>query len=129
MKIPVLVPKIFNFPFTYDSGLLKNLTPGDLVVIPFGKNEEIGVVWDRIQPSKKEFKIKKIIKKIDDFKINKSLINFINWFSAYNLVSKGMVLKMCLGEKKNTTKIEKYKKEKLNKKYKFILNKDQKKKV
>jgi primosomal protein N' (replication factor Y) (superfamily II helicase) len=127
MKVPVLVPKIFNYPFTYESGSQKNLTPGDLVLVPFGKNEEIGLVWDKIQPSKKKFKIKKIIKKIDNFKINKTLINFINWFSAYNLVSRGMVLKMCLGDRKNTTKIEEYKKEKINSRLKFTLNKDQKK--
>ena len=122
MKVPVLLPKIFNFPFTYDSGSLKNLKPGDLVIVPFGKSEEIGVVWDSIQPSNKEFKLKKINKKIEDFKINKNLINFINWFSAYNLASKGMVLKMCLGDKKNSTKIEKFKKEELKKKSKFVLN-------
>jgi len=128
MKVPVLVPKIFNFPFTYDSGLLENLKPGDLVVVPFGKAKEIGVVWDKIQPSLKEFKIKNIEKKIDNFKINKSLIDYINWFSAYNLVSKGMVLKMCLGDKKNTTRLEEYKKENISKKrIKFLLNKDQKK--
>ena len=127
MKVPVLVPKIFNFPFTYDSGSLKNLTPGDLVVIPFGNNEEIGVVWDKIQPSKKKFKIKKIIKKVDNFKINKSLVNFINWFSSYNLASRGMVLKMCLGDKKNSIKVEEEEIKKINKKFKFILNKDQKK--
>ena len=74
MKVPVLLPKIFNFPFTYDSGTLKNLKPGDLVLIPFGKNEEIGVVWDKIQPSNKNFKIKKIKQKISNFKINKKLI-------------------------------------------------------
>jgi primosomal protein N' (replication factor Y) (superfamily II helicase) len=127
MKVPVLVPKIFDFPFTYDSGSFKNLAPGDIVVIPFGKKEEIGVVWDKIQTSNKEFKIKKIIKRINNFKINKSLVNFINWFSSYNLASRGMVLKMCLGDKKNLTKIEDKEKKKLNKKIKFILNKDQKK--
>jgi len=128
MKVPVLIPKIFNFPFTYDSGLLGPLKPGDLVVVPFGKTREIGVVWDKIQPSLKKFKIKKIEKKIDNFIINESLIDYINWFSAYNLVSKGMVLKMCLGDKKNSTKIEKLEKERIKKKtIKFILNKDQKK--
>ena len=127
MKVPVLVPKIFNFPFTYDAGSIKNLTAGDLVLVPFGKNEEVGVVWDQIQLSNKEFKIKKIKQKIKNFKINKSLINFINWFSAYNLVSRGMVLKMCLGDKKNAIKIEEHKREKINKKNKFILNSDQKK--
>ena len=128
MKVPVLIPKIFNFPFTYDSGILEDLEPGDLVVVPFGKSQEIGVIWDKIQPSLKEFKIKKIEKKIINFKINRSLIDYVNWFSAYNLVSKGKVLKMCLGDKKNITKIEEKNKESFKKnKSKFILNKDQKK--
>ena len=127
MKVPVLIPKIFNFPFTYDSGLLGDLEPGELVSVPFGKSQEVGVIWDKIQPSSKKFRIKRIEKKIDNFKINKSLINYINWFSAYNLVSKGMVLKMCLGDKKNLIKIEEKNKESLKKnKSKFILNKDQK---
>jgi len=129
MKVPVLVPKIFNFPFTYDSGSIKNLIPGDLVIVPFGKKEEIGVVWDQIQLSNKDFKIKTIKQKINNFKINKSLINFINWFSSYNLASRGMVLKMCLGDKKNAIKIEEHKREKINKKKKFILSNDQKKSI
>jgi len=128
MKVPVLVSKIFNFPFTYDSGHIKNLKPGDIVVVPFGKSKEIGVVWDKIQPSEKKFKLRNIEKKLNNFKINKKLISYINWFSSYNLVSKGMVLKMCLGDKKNISKIEEYKKEELSKKkFNFFLNEDQKK--
>jgi primosomal protein N' (replication factor Y) len=128
MKVPVLVPKIFNYPFTYDSGYLENLNAGDIVIVPFGKSKEVGVVWDKIQPSVKEFKLRNIEKKLDNYRINKNLVNYINWFSSYNLVSKGMVLKMCLGDKKNTSKIEEYKKEELSKrKYNFALNKDQKK--
>jgi len=128
MKVPVLVPKVFNFPFTYDSGHLNNLKPGDIVVVPFGKAKETGVVWDKIHPSTKVFKIRNIEKKLDNFKINKNLINYINWFSSYNLVQKGMVLKMCLGDKKNVFKIEEYKKQRLDKKiYNFSLNSDQKK--
>ena len=128
MKVPVLVSKVFNFPFTYDSGHIKNLKPGDIVVVPFGKSKEIGVVWDKIQPSEKKFKLRNIEKKLNNFKINKKLISYINWFSSYNLVSKGMVLKMCLGDKKNISKIEEYKKEELSKKkFNFFLNEDQKK--
>jgi len=128
MKVPVLVPKVFNFPFTYNSGYLNNLKPGDIVIVPFGKSKEIGVVWDKIEPTTKEFKLRNIEKKIDNFKINATLVSYINWFSSYNLVSKGRVLKMCLGDEKNSSKIEIFKKEKTNKKKNnFTLNKDQKK--
>ena len=126
MKVPVLVPKIFNFPFTYDSGDIENLKPGDIVTVPFGKSKEIGVIWDKVQPSVKKFKLRIVEERLVNFKISKNLINYINWFSSYNLVSKGMVLKMCLGDKKNISKIEEYKKEEVEKKkINFTLNKDQ----
>ena len=44
MKVPILIPNIFNHPFTYDSDL--KLKVGDYVVVPFGKSELTGVVWD-----------------------------------------------------------------------------------
>jgi len=127
MKVPVLIPKIFNYPFTYEAGSLGELKIGEFVTVPFGKNEEIGVIWDKIQPTEKKIKIKKITGKISNISIDKNLIKFINWFSMYNLVSKGMVLKMCLGDKKNILKIEEIKKEKIIfKKNSYILNKEQK---
>ena len=118
MEVPVLLPKVFNHPFTYNSGSIKFLSPGDIVVVPFGKKEEIGVVWDKAQTTSKKIKIKKIQKKIKNISINKNLIKFINWFSMYNLTSKGIVLKMCLGDKKNILKIE----EKQLKKIKLLKN-------
>ena len=46
MKVPVLIPRIFDHPYTYLSGEFENLEPGSIVVVPFGKDEEIGVIWD-----------------------------------------------------------------------------------
>ena len=40
MKIPILLPNIFNHPFTYQSGDL-NLKTGDYVTVPFGKEKKI----------------------------------------------------------------------------------------
>ena len=108
MKVPVLIPKLFNFPLTYESGSHKSLKPGDIVIVPFGKKKVMGVIWDKIQFSRKIFKIKTIEEKIDIFSIKKNLIDYINWFSSYNLVSKGMVLKMCLGNDNNAIKIEEH---------------------
>ena len=64
MKIPVLFPKIFNYPFTYQSVISDSLSPGDFVKAPFGSNEITGVVWPEEQKTKKNFKLKKIIKKL-----------------------------------------------------------------
>ena len=39
MKVPILIPNIFNaaaYPFTYESNL--KLKVGDYVVVPFGKS-------------------------------------------------------------------------------------------
>ena len=41
MKFPILLPNIFNYPFTYESNL--NLEIGDFVEVPFGSSKIIGV--------------------------------------------------------------------------------------
>ena len=96
MRTPVLFPKIFNHPFTYQSEVSETLSPGDFVKAPFGSNEITGVVWPEEQKTEKIFKLKKIIKKINIPNLNSSMIKFISWFSRYNLVPLGMSLKMCL---------------------------------
>ena len=96
MKVPVLFPKIFDYPFTYKSEISESLNPGDFVKAPFGSREITGVVWPQEQKTNKKFKIKKISKKIKVKSLNLSMIKFISWFSRYNLVPLGMSLKMCL---------------------------------
>ena len=115
MEVPVLLPKIFDHPFTYKNNTKKisNLNQGDLVVVPFGKKKEIGVVWDKIIDSKKKIKLKQIEKKISNVSLNKKIIKFINWFSIYNIVPKGKILKMCLGNLKNFDNVK-------QKKYRLI---------
>ena len=64
MKVPILIPNIFNHPFTYNSDL--KLKAGDYVVVPFGKTELTGVVWDDFEKkTEKKFAIKKVSKKLD----------------------------------------------------------------
>jgi len=130
MKIAVLFPKIFNYPFTYKNETSEILEPGDFVKAPFGTSEVTGIVWPQEQKTEKKFKIKKIYKKIGTAKLNNSMIEFISWFSKYNLVPLGMALKMCLFnkgvvEKNFTCEFKKflYKKKKNN----YLLNEEQKK--
>ena len=95
MKVPILIPNIFNHPFTYDSDLKLNV--GDYVVIPFGKSELTGVVWDEFEKKKgKNFAIKKVIRILNVPPLKKNTIKFLNWFSEYNMIPKGMALKLLL---------------------------------
>ncbi len=102
MKAQVLLPKIFNFPFTYNSNSKNEL--GNLVEVPFGSKNEIGVIWKNNFSEPKNIKLKNIAKKTQ-YKLDKKLINFIEWFSSYNIVPIGLVLKMVIGGSLKFSKI------------------------
>ena len=126
MKVPVLIPRIFDHPHTYLSGKYEKLKIGSVVSVPFGKEKEIGVVWDKQEETNRKFKIKNIIE-INKFSFSKNLVEFINWFSLYNIVPKGMVLKMFLGDKSFLKKSpHKFNDFKIIENKKFLLNKEQK---
>ncbi len=103
MKVPVLIPRIFDHPHTYSSGKFGKLKPGSIVLVPFGKEKEVGVIWDKQEETKRKFKIKTILEK-KSISFDENIVKFINWFSLYNLVPKGMVLKMFLGDKSFSSK-------------------------
>ncbi len=130
MKVPILFPKIFDYPFTYKTEIKDSLNSGDFVRAPFGSTEITGVVWPYEQKTQKKFKIKKISKKLNVNSLNFSMIKFISWFSKYNLVPLGMSLKMCL---LNKDVVEKNFEKEFNKfkvKYRknfFLLNEEQRK--
>ena len=129
MKIPILLPNIFNYPFTYDSGNI-NLKKGDYVEVPFGKGKKIGVVWDEFEKnSNKNFSIKKVSRKLKIPSLNEKTLKFLNWFSEYNMAPKGMSLKLHLlsGEGIEEQKEKDYEKYNISKKAeKFNLSEDQK---
>ena len=95
MKYPILLPNIFNHPFTYKTSM--PLKVGDYVLVPFGKSKITGVVWNEFEKNNnKKFKIKSILRKLDVTPLKKNTINFLNWFAEYNLIPKGMALKLVL---------------------------------
>ena len=107
MKFPILLPNIFNHPFTYESDL--NLKVGDYVVVPFGKSKITGVVWDEFEKkNNKNFKLKSVLKRLNVTPLKKTTIKFLNWFAEYNIIPKGMALKLVL---LSSNAIEKFQKE------------------
>ncbi len=103
MKAQVLLPKVFNFPFTYNSKIQSKI--GNLVEVPFGSKNEIGVIWKNNYTEPQNINIKDIGKKTEYF-IDKKLIDFIEWFSSYNMVPIGLVLKMAIGNSNKFIRIK-----------------------
>lgn len=96
----VLLPLPFNdvFDYLFDG----DLKIGQLVVVPFGREELVGVVW-KIGKSANidEKKIKKIRQTLDLPLLKASMISFIKQTAIYNFSPLGLVLKMVLGPKSN----------------------------
>ncbi len=96
----VLLGLVFDdvFDYSYDS----ELKIGQLVLVPFGREEHVGVVY-KIGKSANidDKKIKKIKEIINLPLLLPSMLTFIEKVSQYNLAPKGLVLKMVLGQKTN----------------------------
>ena len=58
MKVPILFPKIFDYPFTYKSELSEPLKVGDFVKAPFGSKETTGIVWTHEQKTNNNMVLK-----------------------------------------------------------------------
>ncbi len=124
MKAQVLLPKVFNFPFTYNSKKVRTKI-GDLVEVPFGSKKELGVIWKSTYSEPKNINIRDIIYKTN-YSIDKKLIEFVKWFADYNMVSVGLVLKMVIGTADKFIKKEEVLfKNKEIKLEKYLLNKEQ----
>ena len=93
--IGVMLPLPFNEPFDYKTET--ELPLGTLVRVPWGREEQIGVVWKHGCSSElPENKIKPIIEKLDFPPLSKNLIQFIKFVAEYNLAFVGLVLKMVI---------------------------------
>ena len=123
MKAQVLLPKVFNFPFTYNSKIKRKI--GNLVEVPFGSRKEIGVIWKNNYVIPKNIKIKDISNSTE-YSIDKKLVDYIEWCSSYNMVPIGLVLKMAIGSAEKFIRIKDDPIEiKKTKTKKFNLNKEQ----
>ena len=96
----ILLPLPFDEVFDYSSN--EDLTIGQMVVVPFGREELVGVVWKIGKSADIDAKkIKKVISVINLPKLSNSLISFIKKTAEYNMAKLGLVLKMVLGQKSN----------------------------
>ncbi len=96
----VLLPLPFNDVFDYAAE--ETLPVGQIVIVPFGREELAGVIWKIGQTAEIDPKKIKAIKNIPDLPhLSAAMITFIKKTAEYNLSPLGLVLKMVLGQKTN----------------------------
>jgi len=94
MLYDVIVIRPFDKVFTYSSNN-NELEIGQVVLVPFGKKLETGMIWNK-NVEKPKHEIKEITKIIDKIILTNTTIEFIKWIANYTLAPFGSVLKLFL---------------------------------
>jgi primosomal protein N' (replication factor Y) len=96
--VDVLVPVALDQAYSYRVPPELALAPGDVVTVPLGPREAIGVVWaENETPNPRlDNRLKEVAEKLDVPPFKPELRKFVDWVSNYTLSSRGMVLRMCL---------------------------------
>ena len=99
--IDVLLAHNVSEEFTYKHETIEKPRVGMIVLAPLRSGEKIGVIT-KVNSVLNDSKIKlKFIKEISpEYRLNSKMIKFLNWVSNYNLIDRGLVLKMILSHSK-----------------------------
>ena len=96
-RVPVLLPYPLAGPFDYQAPADLDPRPGDVVLVPLNRREEVGVVWDApADPAVPAHKLKSVVGILDTPPMGESLRRLVDWIAAYTLTPPGEVLAMAL---------------------------------
>src|ERR1700752_3984274 len=96
--VDVLVPVALDQTYSYRVPRGLELKTGDVVCVPLGPREVVGVVWaENARPDPRlHNRLKDVSEKLDVPSLKGELRALIDWVSNYTLSARGMVLRMCL---------------------------------
>src|SRR6201988_4079294 len=96
--VDVLVPVALNRTYSYRVPRGMELAAGDVVAVPLGPREVIGVVWAQNQEPdpRQPNRLKDVGEKLDVPPLKSELRSLVDWVANYTLSARGMVLRMSL---------------------------------
>jgi primosomal protein N' (replication factor Y) len=96
--VDVLVPVALDQAYSYVVPSGMDVAPGDIVAVPLGPREALGVVWaENENPNPRlDNRLKDISDKLDVPPLKVELRKFVDWVSNYTLSPRGMVVRMAL---------------------------------
>src|SRR4051812_5357959 len=96
--VDILVPVALDHTYSYRVPRELDLNPGDIVSVPLGTREVVGVVWasNVTIDARLNNGMKDVALQLKSPPLKGELRKFIDWVSDYTLSPRGMVLRMCL---------------------------------
>jgi primosomal protein N' (replication factor Y) (superfamily II helicase) len=96
--VDVLVPVALDRAYSYRVPAELELAPGDIVCVPLGAREATAVVWaENPAPDiRLDNRLKDVEEKLELPPLKPELRSFVDWVANYTVMSRGMVLRMCL---------------------------------
>ncbi len=96
--VDVLVPVALDQAYSYRVPEGLALAPGDVVAVPLGPRQCLGVVWaDNPAPNPRlHNRLKDVAEKLDVPPLKSELRSFVDWVAGYTLAARGTVLRMSL---------------------------------
>src|SRR6478672_10464858 len=96
--VDILVPVALDQAYSYRVPAGMELAPGDVVSVPLGARDVVGVVWayNPTPNPRLHNRLKDVDAKLDVKPLKPELRTFVDWVSNYTLSSRGMVLRMTL---------------------------------
>lgn len=98
-RVQVLLPYPFDGPLDYAVPAGLDPEPGQVVLVPLNRRQEVGVVWDGALDETDmvpEGKLKPVAGILDAPPMLRELRQFIDWVASYTLASPGVVMAMAL---------------------------------
>ncbi|HUC63156.1 MAG TPA: primosomal protein N' [Alphaproteobacteria bacterium] len=95
-RVAVLLPLPLAGSYDYAAPRGTALAPGDVVRVPLGRRELLGVVWGAASGAIDEGKLKEIAARLDVPPMPEVERRFVDWVASYTLAPPGAVLRMAL---------------------------------
>jgi primosomal protein N' (replication factor Y) len=96
-RVAVLLPYPFEGPFDYRVPRDLDPQPGDIVLVPLNRREEVGVVWDSPPDhAVGDNRLRAVAAILDAPPMRPDIRRLVDWIAAYTLTPPGDVLTMAL---------------------------------